>query len=259
MSSVAGYIAMIKLAASATLANRGQFLLRALGVICWFGVALAVWGYATRQTDSAGYTWPEIKTYLLIAATVMLVGLSDVGFAERITHGRLGVELSWPLNVALVRICVGLGETLCSLGTAVVLWLASAALPGGFVHPRGVGGAMLVVASLLASVVLKTTLTQMWSLAAFWAHDVHGVTRLRDAVTNLLAGSVVPLAVMPGWYKDLAYALPFASLVQGPYGIAASSASAATLLWQVGWVAGVAIAGTIVWRRGTSRFTAFGG
>ena len=53
-------------------------------------------------------------------------------------------------------------------------------------------------------------------MSAFWILDDQGTQVLTSAAAVFFSGLTVPLVLFPGWFGDLARALPWASYLQAP-------------------------------------------
>ncbi len=56
----------------------------------------------------------------------------------------------------------------------------------------------------------------LYNLAAFWLLDYRGVVILSMVVSLFFSGFTIPLAFFPDWLREVAYALPFAAMIQVP-------------------------------------------
>lgn len=56
----------------------------------------------------------------------------------------------------------------------------------------------------------------LFNLAAFWLVDDRGAGVLAMVASTFFSGQIVPIAFFPDWLSLLAWALPFAAMVQAP-------------------------------------------
>jgi viologen exporter family transport system permease protein len=69
-----------------------------------------------------------------------------------------------------------------------------------------------VVLALLVSFAIRFLV----AMSAFWMLDDQGTQVLTSAAAVFFSGLTVPLVLFPGWFGDLARALPWASYLQAP-------------------------------------------
>jgi ABC-type uncharacterized transport system permease subunit len=100
-------------------------------------------------------------------------------------------------------------------------------------------------------------------ILAFWTFSAVGIIYARRAAVDLLAGSIIPLALFPDWLRAVALVLPFQSLAYTPISIYLGRISGAAICWgiltQLGWAAALAILTRLVWLRALRRLTIQGG
>ena len=72
------------------------------------------------------------------------------------------------------------------------------------------------VASVVLAVVVSFAWRFLFNLAAFWLLDYRGVGTLAMVVSTFFSGQIIPLAFFPDELRLLAWALPFAAMVQAP-------------------------------------------
>ena len=93
--------------------------------------------------------------------------------------------------------------------------------------------------------VVSFAIRMLVSASAFWLLDDTGVRNLQAVFAMFFSGLVVPLVIFPGWTRDLAMALPWASYLQVPADIWLGQRTGADALaglgFQVLW-AGVLLA-----------------
>ncbi len=126
-----------------------------------------------------------------------------------------------------------------------------------------------LVASLAfpVSVVLAVTVSFafrfLFNLSAFWLLDYRGVGGLAMVVSTFFSGQIVPIAFFPDWLGTIAWALPFAAMVQAPVevflGHARGLELAGLLVLQAAWALVLLAAGRAVYAAGTRKLVIQGG
>ncbi len=215
---------------------------------CVFGIIisftyLAVW----RQNPTAGgYDATDAVTYVWLGqAMIMTVAVWSGGatddLATRIRTGDVGIDLYRPVSLLGWYLVSDLGRSLYHLLTRGLAPTVVGALLFDLRFPSGV----LTWVAFLLSVVLAVTVSfgirMLVSASAFWLLDDAGVKNLAAVLAMFFSGLTVPLVLFPGWTRELATALPWASYLQVPAdiwlgkhpGVDALSALGFQALWTV--------------------------
>ena len=119
------------------------------------------------------------------------------------------------------------------------------------------------VVSVVLAVVVSFAFRFLFNLAAFWVLDYRGVGVLAMVASTFFSGQIVPLAFFPEWLKLLAWALPFASMVQAPIevflGHARGVELAGLLALQTFWAATLLLLGRALLGAGLRKLVVQGG
>jgi len=120
---------------------------------------------------------------------------------------------------------------------------------------------LLVISVVLAAVIIFALDVVIGSLA-FWIDDVSGVQRGHMLVGMVLAGQVVPLALMPAWASGFINLQPFRFTISFPLEIIVGDLSRHELVVgftaQLCYVALFVALARWIWRRGQRSYSAFG-
>lgn len=219
MSLVGRYAALASAAVQQRMAYRNAFL---LSVVSQLLVALSLiylWQavYAGRPALS-GFTWPELKTYLLLTffTNVVIGWHSEMAVVGRILDGSVAIDLLKPLDFQAARLVEILGVALFE-GAVMLLVLAVLALAlGGIEFPPDLATLGLALLSFGLGALIKFGVLYLTCMLAFWTNNGWGIVHARMAVTQLFSGALVPLTFMPEWLRGLAEALPFQGMVYLP-------------------------------------------
>jgi ABC-2 type transport system permease protein len=250
-------------AARTTFAYRLSFVLGTIGVTFQLVALVALWGALLRGgARLGGFSLLEMKGYLLVGYVtgVLTSGFGEQAMAERIRSGAVALDLVKPLSYAGMRFAEVLGGVGVELGLIAGVGTAFMVLAGPVpapVHP------MLFLLALLAVLPIKFLLLYMSTLLCFWTQNYHGVAWARSALTLILSGALVPLALLPHWLRSVAAALPFAATTSTPaliYLGKIDTVGAVTLIAvQCGWIAGLWVASRVLWRGAVRQLTVHGG
>jgi len=261
---VRGYRALTRATARAALTYRFNLLLGLGAVLVQLVALLAVWRVILAESPVNGFTWPQMRAYLLVAfaaGTVVSV-LGDFRMAFRILDGDVALDLVKPVDYQKARLAETIGGLWIEVILIAVVVGAALAIGGGVDIPARPALALFVV-SMLLLVPLKFLIVYVSTLACFWTQNYIGVQWARLAVVNLLSGALIPLVYLPGWLAAVAQWSPFAGLTSTPalifLGHVDLRHGLTLVAVQLGWVLVLWFGARMVWRVALRRLTVNGG
>lgn len=265
MTRLRPYVALARTAARGIIVHRLNFTLGLFGVLFQLLALLSIWGVLLRSgTSVGGYTWPEMRAYLLIAygTSALVSSFTDMRLAVRIRDGMVAVDLTKPVDFQRARFAESIGVAgIELLSTAVVCTVVLAVVGGVAVPPPD--QLALFALSVVLVLPLKFCLMYLAALLCFWTENIFGVFLARTAITNLFSGALIPLTFLPGWLHALALGLPFASITFTPaliYLERATGADAWRLIAiQAAWVVALWFGSRLAWRGAVRQLTVHGG
>lgn len=215
----------------------------------------AVGDYDAR--DAVTYTW--LAQGMLM--TIYLWGWFEV--ALRVRSGDVATDLQRPLDFQGYWLAQDLGRAAYhALFRGVPPFVL-----GALVFDVLVPGNPLVWLAFLASVTLAVVTSFafrfLFNLAAFWLLDYRGAGVLAMVASTFFSGQIVPIAFFPHWLAVLAWALPFAAMVQAPIEIWLGHAEGLELpgliALQAFWAGALLLAGRAVLAAGMRKLVIQGG
>jgi ABC-2 type transport system permease protein len=243
--------------------NEGPLFLADLGLrLIRVLVLLAIWrGLLEGRPPASGMSLSAVLTYTLIAEVFHDQLNVTTRLQEHIWNGTIAGRFLWPMGLVgqMASELAGRwspGLLLCSLPL-----LAAAPLLG--VDPRpatplalaafalslGLGIAVGLAIDFAFAVVIVRTGTSIWL-----------VQLLRAAVTSLLSGALLPLALLPWGLGNVFAWLPFAAMASAPLRVYTQTGPTPALLaGQVAWVAILWPTVWWLWRRSREKVVGYGG
>jgi ABC-2 type transport system permease protein len=113
------------------------------------------------------------------------------------------------------------------------------------------------------AVVVSLGFRFLYNSAAFWLVDIRGVVTLALTVSLFFSGMILPLTFFPSWLRAIAYALPFASIVQTPIDVWLGKHHGAELVGilvvQAAWALALLGLGRVTLRLGAKKLVIQGG
>jgi ABC-2 type transport system permease protein len=226
------------------LAYRGTAIFTVLILFLWIGILFSFWSSAYAGRDEiAGYTHRDMRTYVLLAYAINALVGWRVGsqMIARVRTGEIVIDMIRPLNYRTAQLAVAAGngvvEGAISFGIAIGLGL----LVFDISPPDGVLAGTVFVTSVLLGFVTKVLVIFLITLLTFWTLQGAGLMWAQQSVIAILSGTLVPLALLPGWIRAVAEVLPLRGIVATPVsiylGTAEGWALAGLVALQVAWLA----------------------
>jgi viologen exporter family transport system permease protein len=209
------------------------------------------------QQDAVTYVW--LAQGMLM--TIYLWGWYEVAF--RIGSGDIVTDLYRPLDFQLLWLAQDLGRgAYHALFRGIPPFLVGA-LAFDVLVPSSATTWLCFVVSVGLAIVTSFGFRFLFNLAAFWLLDYRGVGVLAMVASTFLSGMIIPVAFFPDWLRALAWALPFASMVQAPIEVFLGHAHGLELAGLLGlqafWAAALLLAGRVVFAAGTRKLVVQGG
>ena len=220
-------------------------------------ILLAVYRH---RTDVGGYDAHDTLTYVwLVQALLMTVyafGWQEL--ALRVRDGSIATDLSRPLNPQRYWLAFDLGRAPYHFLYRGIVPFAIGAAVFRLHYPSALDIALFFL-SVVFAVIASLGFRFLYNLAAFWVLDIRGVVIVALTVSLFFSGMIMPLTFFPGWLRDLARVLPFASFLQTPVDVWLGQYHAWQLGLQAGWAVVLLCIGQFVLRRATRRVVVQGG
>ena len=236
----------------------GDFGLRLLRVV----LLLSLWRTVLPETGAAsGMTRAAVLTYTLIAEVFASQLTLGTGIELALTSGDIANRFLRPAGVFGQFTAEMVGAGLRNLLLFSLPLFCLAPLLGVNPLPASVGAALLFVCSLVLALLVAAALDFIFaSVMVLLEHSVHAMMKLRTAVSTLLSGAVIPLALMPWGIGEVLGYLPFAALASAPLRIYTGTGDPLLLLaLQAGWAALLWPLAHLMWHANRERLITHGG
>lgn len=217
-----------------------------------------------RRAHVGSYDPADAVTYVWLAQalimTVYIIGWNEL--ALRIRDGSIATDLARPLDPQRYWLAFDLGRAPYHFVFRGFLPFLVGALVFRLHYPTP-GGAVAFLVSVTLAVVVSLGFRFLYNAAAFWTVDIRGVTVVALTVSLFFSGMVLPLTFFPPWLRDVAHALPFASVMQVPtdvwLGKHQGAGLAGVLALQAFWALVLLGLGRIALRSGARKLVIQGG
>lgn len=220
----------------------------------WVFILYFLWDAAfSRSGRIAGYSWEEMRTYIVIAYGInALVGWSiGSGMMQSVKSGAIVIDMIRPLNYCGTQVARAVGFSIVEGIIAFALVIVFGLLVFGIQPPDSAIAAIGFVIALILGYFTKVLVIFLVSLLCFWVLNSVGLMWAQQAVITMLSGTLIPLALMPGWLRLITEILPLRGIVATPLAIYLGKATGwemvGLLALQVGWLAVLWLAANRAW------------
>jgi len=259
-------LAQAKITILSSFQYRVQEGMQLLGLLVEAVIYLVVWTTIARARggEVGGYSAGEFAAYFIAWTFVRnaTTGWSPWGIEWRIRRGEFNALLLRPVHPYYADLGDMLGGKIIQTITLVptMALLVVAFRPEFTPVPWALAA---LVPALILAFLLRYTLMYAMSITAFWTTRVTALFEAWYAVEFFLSGRVAPLSVLPEWAQRIADVLPFRWMFSFPLELALGrltpAEAALGFLYQVLWIAAMALVFRFVWRAAVRRYAAVGG
>lgn len=235
-----------------------DYLLRALRVL----VLLAIWRTVLPHHGTVnGLSLGAVLTYTLIAEVFAEQLLVRTEATSDLWSGGITARMVQPMGLFGHYAAVTAGGWLVGLVLFSLPLLALAPLLGVDPRPAGLGAGLLCALSLALAVTLGLAIEFFFvGLTVAFALNPWIISRVRDGVTLVLSGAVLPLALLPWGLGDVFAWLPFASVASAPLQLYIGAGQPARLVaLQVAWCLALWPLVLWLWRANREKVVGYGG
>ena len=269
---------MLVISLEERLAYRGDFILgtlmRFLPIVTQLFLWTAVFS-ATNAADIAGYSRNDIVAYYLLTmitrAFSSMPGLAG-GIARSVRDGSVKKYLVQPIDYVSFLLASRIAHKLVYYAVAVFPFAGVFFLCRSFFPPVPDAATIAIfLLSLLLSFLLGFFLEATLGMLGFWFLEVSSIVFAYMLLQYLLSGHMFPLDMLAGIgtgipgvsLGSVVHWLPFEYTAYFPAAIWLGKIHGTELIRalviEAVWVVVMAVACRIAWRRGTRRYSAFGG
>ena len=192
---------------------RWSVLFSIIGSVIYIAINLMLWRFLYRDaSDMVSY----MTKYTIVSNIIGMFYTGGIGMTigEKVKSGAFVTDLIRPINIFTMSWQIELAG-ICSnfllSGLPVILVYSPLLMMNA--------GYYNIPAVLLAVVLGHILFLLIYSLLGFSAYlliEISPFDRLLDDTIRLLAGGFIPLAILPGFIRTIAHALPFRFLYSFP-------------------------------------------
>lgn len=259
------YFRIIKMSVQNAVQFRGHYVINLFQTIGMIPLLL-FWQIILKKGDIGSYDMNSMLTYNVMSSVMQMLFSTSVGgdICGEIREGRLSGYLIEPVNHLGRHFCMFLGKTVgeslpkCGL-QLLVIFIISKLMKFQFVMQADEAAFFFVL--LVEGMLIAFLVNLVFGLIGFWITETSTFFMLIQAVTSALAGSGIPLDILPwGMDKVLLYT-PFAFMVYYPIkaGIGQLDSPWFVLGQGFAWIVVLGLLVGSAWTRGLQEYSAPGG
>jgi ABC-2 type transport system permease protein len=265
------HLGIITAAIKQEMTYRFNFFTSIVGALLTMALLYYLWSAIYHSATSMGMSYRALITYVCLGQAFSFARPGQryifirIGFGIR--SGNVLLDLVRPMDYQLLIYCGTVGayllETLLVSLPAYVLALFLFRIN----LPPSPEAAIGFVVSILGAFFLVSSIDFLIGLMAFWTMDIWGLIwglgYVKIAVLDILAGTIIPLNLLPDWLQAIAAILPFRSMAYTPLAIylgeIEGSAIWMSILSQVAWGVGLVLLTRLIWLKARRRIEIQGG
>ncbi|MBP7228044.1 MAG: ABC-2 family transporter protein [Longilinea sp.] len=230
-------------------------LLRVIVLIALYQAQLSVNGMSLQQA----ITYSAVAQSVIAFLTVF--GSSDL--MRTVYSGAIATDLMRPVGFYGYWLARDFGGSLVNLVGRGLVFLLLFRLFYAVDLPNDVIAWLCFGVSLALGWWVSFSWRFLVNLASFWTPDALGVGRALFGISQLFSGFIMPLRLMPDWFRQWSEFTPFPSMVNTPIEVYVGLLSGAelwrALLWQAGWALALFGVAQLVYAAGIRRLVLQGG
>jgi ABC-2 type transport system permease protein len=267
MPHVRKYLAFSKASLEVIFVYRASFALNMVGTVFYVVAMFYLWQtiFLGKPGSLGGFTWPEMKAYLLVAFLLnsMMTWYDEWIMGRDVREGLVAVDLARPIDFQAKRLADATGPIPFELFSALVVGTVVIFAFGGIALPADPTHLLVFIVSAALATLMKFGIIYCVSMAAFWTTGMTGIVVGRVAIQNIFSGALIPLVFFPDWLRAIASVLPFQGLVSTPaltyLGKMDGPTTALMIGTQAVWAVALILLGRLLWRGAVKAVTINGG
>lgn len=185
----------------------------------WVFILYYLWKAAFNERQMIqGFTWDDMRTYVVLAYGLnALIGWRiSANMMQTIRSGEILRDLTRPLNYCTNQLSVATGAAMVEGILSLILTMTVGLVFIGIKPPADLAAGIMFAIAVVLGFFIKALIVFSVSLLTFWTLNGVGISWSREAVINILSGTIIPLAMLPGWLQVIANVAPMRGIVNTP-------------------------------------------
>ncbi|SFS35740.1 ABC transporter permease [Marininema halotolerans] len=211
-----------------------------------------------------GFSLQEMITYVLLAKLLEVLLLPDFHWSinTEIRKGELSKYLVKPLSYSRYWFARNLAVRTSHFVLAIIpiVWIIGSMK--AYTLPIQQHNVLLFLLSVLGSFILYFLMYYQISLLTIWFIDVSSFFFTVDILLEFLAGTIIPLSLLPNWLYEILKYLPFSYLIYFPTSIYLGKFLHKEIWWglciQGTWILVFLLTSRLLWLWGLKKYDSVG-
>lgn len=237
-----------------------------LGAIIEPIVGLLVWTAVARTQGGSvdGMSIADFGAYFAVAFVVgeVTYTYSSYLMAREVRSGDFSATLVRPVTPVLLMVARFLADKTIRVVMVLIVFVAIVLLFQVQFSTNWWSVALFVPVVALATAIYFAC-DYMIALSSFWVTNTEALGRCFDVIFVILSGFFAPLQLYPPAFQVITWLLPFRWVIAFPIDLVLGKLtlqeSAIGILMQLGWLAALIAATTVVWKHAVKQHAAVGG
>lgn len=269
MSKLKKYIPFSRGAIQDMLAYRTSLFLWFILDLLYIVIAFFTWRavYANSgQTVLEGFSFGSMVAYILfrglVSGTVFMT-ISDK-MVDDFKDGSIAMAVIKPIDYRIQMLFYSMGHNsvflmMFTLPYIIILFVVSFLLPLGITV--SLMTTLYFVLSLFLSFLLNFLIAFIFGIFVYYTFNGFGIWQLKDAITMLFSGAIIPLNFYPDWLYKITQLLPFSSIIYAPISIILNLNTNynQVIFYQLMWIVILFFVMIVFWKKTQSRMLIQGG
>lgn len=260
----AKYAAYARMTVRNQLAYVLDFLIRSLFLLVILYIFFQLWSVTFEgvgESRISGYSFEQMIWYLVVAESIILASPKlNAKVEAEVKNGDIGYQLTRPASYILMHYGSYMGEAAVRVVVNLLLGSLLATVWFGWSWPGWNIPMMLAV--MVGAFTVNFLMTMLLSLCAFWVEETRGLDFVYNKLLFTVGGMLLPLEMFPGALRSVSEWLPFQTVAYFAAKTAVLpdvSEMVRMIAIQWGWVALLATAAALVYRKGVRKLNVNGG
>lgn len=233
----------MKCAISARLNYRLQLLTSLLVTSVEVFASIFLWRTLFQeQAVISGYNWNDMIIYCMLSfiLNAMLGYSTERNISRSVLDGSISMDLIKPISYQSRCLFQSLGSAIVDGAVAIFFGVLIMVLLCDVGSVLTISGLLLFLVSMILSFLVKFCVAYIAGLCCFFTSNGFGIIYMRQVITDVFSGALLPLSFYPLWFQKTASVLPFQSIIYTPtqifLGRMGGQEALQVILLQVLWV-----------------------
>lgn len=260
------YLTIINIAWQRSITYRFTVFAYRVGEIMEVIVLILMWSAIYEsQPVIKGFTLNEMITYILFGNLVNVIVRCFMAefIAREIKDGKLSLFLVKPMEYFNYILTFELGrKTLAFLMSFLSQLIIILFFLDKIFINSDIAYLLLLAGMIILAFITELLIAYLIGMIAFWTDEVSGLYTTIDRLTKFFAGGYFPLNLLPAFFVNLSFALPFAYSFYIPAQLYLKKISPVTALKGLGvqlvWIVLLYLLIKITWKKGLRKYEGIG-